>query len=121
MTTTPQAPATAQTTARPLLHRNTPTKTPDELEAAYAQGLLRKETLEHGAYYRGTCRNAELARWHGPAQRFVHWRAKFGQRFLEAIRHPVDEPHFDVFLAVEKVAPEPGQDIDDNEFERFFG
>lgn len=118
--TTDMTPPTAATAAAPLLHRNTPTRTPDELEAAYAAGLLRKEALVHGAYYRGNCRNAQLARWHGPAQRFVHWRVKFGQRFLEAIAHPVDEQHFDVFLAVEAVTPDAAQVIDDEELGRFF-
>jgi hypothetical protein len=94
--------------------------TPSELEQAYALGLLRKDALVHGSYYRGTCRNARLARWHGRAERFVHWREKFGQRFLEAIAHPVDEQRYDVFLAVEATLPAPGQDIDDDAFERFF-
>ena len=94
-----------------------PNPTPEQLDAAYAQGLLRKEQLEDGAYYSGDCRNAQMARWHAAAQVFVHWRSKFGHRYLECIKHPVDEPRYDVFLAEAKA--EPGdQAIPDDEFER---
>jgi len=87
------------------------------LEAAYAAGLLRKEVLQHGAYYSGRCRNASIARWHAGAQRFVHWRTKFGERFLEKIRHPADEPEFDSFR-VRKIVDTPGDDaIPDDLFE----
>ncbi|MEX3984049.1 hypothetical protein AB4Y45_34300 [Paraburkholderia sp. EG287A] len=88
------------------------------MESAYASGLMRKEQLEHGRYYRGRCRNAKVARWHAGAQCFIHWRVKFGSRFLERIKHPVDENYFDVFLVQELV--EPGDDvIPDEKFEQF--
>ncbi|WP_019449315.1 hypothetical protein [Cupriavidus sp. BIS7] len=98
--------------------RNLPPNPSDEaLEAAYAAGLLRKEELQHGAYYGGRCRNASIARWHAGAQRFVHWRTKFGERYLEKIRHPADEPEFDAFLVL-KVVENPGGDtIPDDLFE----
>lgn len=101
-----------------MLHRLPTDPTPEQMDAAYAAGLLRKEHLEHGQYYAGRCRNAKVARWHAGAQCFVHWREKFGSRFLERIKHPVDEKHFDVFLAQELVAP--GEDaIADDRFEQF--
>jgi hypothetical protein len=59
--------------------------------------LIAKADLEHGAYYRGRCRNATLARWDGNRQQFRHWRTKFGDTYLEYIKHPDDETHFDVF------------------------
>lgn len=90
--------------------------TQEQLEAAYAKGLLRKEQLTHGAYYRGHCRNASEARWHAGKQCFVHWRTKFGHRFLETIRHPVDESRYDVFLAEAEVA-QPEHPIPDERFE----
>jgi len=59
---------------------------------------IKKEQLVHGQYYAGRCRNAEIARWDGKYQVFRHWRTKFGQTFLEEIRCPEDEQHFDVFV-----------------------
>jgi hypothetical protein len=58
---------------------------------------LNKAELEHGQYYAGHCRNANVARWNGERQLFIHWRTKFGETFTEEIRHPEDEKHFDVF------------------------
>lgn len=92
--------------------------TQEQLDAAYAGGLLRKEQLEHGRYYAGKCRNARIARWHAGAECFVHWRSKFGARFLERIKHPVDENYFDVFLVTGEA--EPGDEvIPDAQFEQF--
>ncbi len=77
---------------------------------------LAKDQLVHGKYYEGTCRNATLARWNIERNRFFHWRVKFGHHFVEAICHPDDEQHYDVFLANREVeAPElpipfPGED-----------
>lgn len=61
---------------------------------------LPKKYLEHGMYYAGVCRNASIARWNGTKQEFVHWRHKFGHEFVETIKHPEDEQHFDVFYPV---------------------
>lgn len=57
--------------------------------------MLPRAELKAGAYYKGQCRNATVARWTG--DRFVHWRAKFGRRFLEEIFHPDDDNIYDVF------------------------
>jgi hypothetical protein len=101
-----------------MLHRLPQNPSSEQLEAAYAAGLMRKEQLEHGQYYSGRCRNANVARWHAGAQCFVHWRVKFGSRFLERIKHPVDENYFDVFLPTGLV--EPGDNvIPDERFEAF--
>ncbi|WP_137926296.1 hypothetical protein [Cupriavidus sp. 2SB] len=81
-----------------MLNKLTSKPTPETLEAAYGCGLLRRDELQHGVYYRGRCRNASIARWHAGIQRFVHWRTKFGERYLETIRHPADEPEFDAFI-----------------------
>jgi len=97
---------------------NTPLRTDEELEAAYAQGLLRKEELEDGAYYQGLCRNAQVARWHAGAQRFVYERRKFADVFYEAICHPADDRNYDVFRALKLVEPEPGKAMDDERFNR---
>lgn len=57
-----------------------------------------KKDLKHGMYYKGTCRNAEIARWNANEQVFVHWRTKFGCKFLETIKHPDDDDVYDVFV-----------------------
>lgn len=59
---------------------------------------IAKKDLQHGKYYRGRCRNAAEARWNAEKQVFVHWRTKWGDKFLETIKHPEDELHFDVFV-----------------------
>jgi hypothetical protein len=63
---------------------------------------IAKADLEHGAYYVGRCRNASLARWDANKNRFVHWRTKFGHKYLEEICHPEDDKHFDVFVVEKK-------------------
>ena len=64
---------------------------------------IAKADLEHGAYYAGRCRNANEARWNADIQQFVHWRTKFGHKFLEEICHPEDDKVFDVFVVEHKV------------------
>ena len=59
---------------------------------------IAKKDLQHGKYYRGRCRNADEARWNAEKQVFVHWRTKWGDRFLETIKHPEDELRYDVFV-----------------------
>lgn len=62
---------------------------------------LSKDSLIAGEYYIGFCRNARIARWDGT--QFWHWRQKFSSRFVESIKHPDDEPFFDVFQPVSMV------------------
>ena len=64
---------------------------------------IRKKDLIHGAYYKGRSRNASEARWDGDRNVFVHWRYKFGETFLDELRHPEDEQVYDVFVAYEKI------------------
>ena len=63
---------------------------------------IAKAELEHGAYYVGRCRNATEARGDANKNRFVHWRTKFGHKYLEEICHPEDDKHFDVFVVEKK-------------------
>lgn len=63
----------------------------------YPNGKILKRDLKHGAYYKGNCRNADLARWNDTKQKFVYWRHKYGLRFLEEICHPEDDHVYDVF------------------------
>jgi hypothetical protein len=66
---------------------------------------LSKSLLKDGAYYKGCCRNATVARWNEAEQRFYHWREKFGNIFIETIKYPTDEeePWWDVFFVVEEL------------------
>ena len=60
--------------------------------------------LVDGAYYVGRCRNATIARWSAARGCFFHWRQKFDRIFVEEIKHPVDDDHFDVFRVVRELA-----------------
>ena len=64
---------------------------------------IAKKDLEHGSYYKGRCRNANEARWNADKNKFVHWRTKFNNTYLEEIRHPEDDKLFDVFVVEEKI------------------
>lgn len=67
--------------------------------------LIPKSELRHGAYYRGSCRNATIARWNAEKQLFYHWRTKWGLIFLETIKHRDDDDRYDVFDAFEEIPP----------------
>jgi hypothetical protein len=67
--------------------------------------IIKKENLIHGAYYRGKCRNADVARWDGTNECFWHWRYKFGL-FTEQIKCPEDDDYYDVFVAERMLATE---------------
>lgn len=62
---------------------------------------IQKTDLQTGAYYKGECRNATVARWDGTA--FRHRRFKFGGWFIETIRCPEDDQRYDTFHAAEKI------------------
>jgi hypothetical protein len=62
---------------------------------------IKKEDLIKGAYYKGVCRNATVARWDG--EKFHHWRTKFNIKFLETINCPEDDDIFDVFVTERKL------------------
>lgn len=71
-----------------------------------------RKDLIHGAYYKGRCRNASVARWDNTCGVFIHWRTKFGDRFLEEIRHPQDENRYDVFIVEEELKDYPLTETD---------
>jgi hypothetical protein len=82
-----------------------PNSTKDLVERQTAPKLHKTE-LVHGAYYRGQCRNATVARWNGEKQKFIHFRTKFGNVFLEEICCPEDDQVWDVFYAEEVIEPQ---------------
>lgn len=65
--------------------------------------ILPKTVLVDGAYYIGRCRNATVARWSAARECFFHWRQKFDRIFVEEIKHPIDDNHFDVFRVVREL------------------
>lgn len=83
------------------------------LEEIYAMGLLRKENLEHGLYYFGTCRNAVVARWSARTSLFYYIRSKFGTRYEEAIPHPEDQDGYDIFTPIAAVDPNPEETVNE--------
>ena len=80
-------------------------------DADKRDACVQKVDLVDGAYYRGQCRNAGVARWFAAQDRFTYWRNKFGCRFIEDIMHPDDDQVYDVFYAYEKIG-EPVADKD---------
>lgn len=68
--------------------------------------LMPKKDMEHGAYYKGKCRNASVARWNAEKERFYYTRTKFSFVFTESIKHEEDfplEPGIDCFNPEEKL------------------
>lgn len=57
--------------------------------------------LEKGSFYRGECRNSNVAYWNGI--KFLYIRTKFGSEFIEEINHPKDDNGFDLFIPYQKI------------------
>lgn len=78
-----------------------PPKDTQDRTPYYEAGVIKKEDLEDGAYYWGTCRNASIARWDG--KEFWYIRQKFGSTFAESINHLEDDNGYDLFIPLKKV------------------
>lgn len=76
---------------------------PEEMEAAYAQGMIRKSDLKDGALYKGNCRNTSEAIWNAEKNAFTYQRTKFGSTFPEDIHHPEDDDGCDIFTPYEEI------------------
>lgn len=67
--------------------------------------MIEKQNLKHGAYYKGVCKNAEVARWNSTKGVFVLW----GKNKLESCSHPQDDiddvfrPDFELLVAIEEI------------------
>jgi hypothetical protein len=72
-----------------------------DVEAAVAEGMLRKDQLVPGTAYVGACRNASVARWTG--HEFIYLRRKFGMQFEDVVNHPEDDDGHDIFVPVAPV------------------
>jgi len=77
--------------------------TKEELEKAYSEGMIKKSNLVNEAHYLGTCRNSYVAKWISKDNCFYYMRTKFGDTFIESIKHPEDDDRFDFFIPMEKI------------------
>lgn len=77
--------------------------TPEALAKAVELGMIPKDQLKDGTYYKGSCRNARIAMWDERQNCFHHLRSKFGSVFAETIPHPENDAGFDVFIPLVEV------------------
>lgn len=72
-------------------------------EEIYNKGILCKKDLIVGKYYKGKCRNANVARWNG--NNFTYMRTKFNWCYPEDINHPNDDDGYDLFIPLYETTP----------------
>lgn len=76
----------------------------------YSKGVIPKSKLIKNKYYKGKCRNATVALWNG--YEFVYMRNKFGETYVETIKHPEDDDNYDLFIPIEEESnPEEHEQI----------
>lgn len=76
------------------------------LQDYYDAGVIRKEDLVDGAYYRGICRNASVVKWDAKNNCFWYVRYKWGSSFKEDINHMADDNGYDLFIPFVKLNDE---------------
>ena len=70
----------------------------------YDEEGVKKADLVNGAYYRGHCRNASIARWNADLNQFYYIRTKFGSSFVETLPGPEDtHDGMDFFMPLELI------------------
>jgi hypothetical protein len=83
--------------------------------------IIATADLVDGRYYRGTCRNTEVARWCQLTEsigKFLYVRRKFGETYVDEIFHPENEKKMDAFYPVEETTPTEEQQVSDAEMQR---
>jgi hypothetical protein len=83
--------------------------------------IIATADLIDGHYYRGTCRNAEVARWCQLTEaigKFLYVRRKFGESYIDEIFHPENEKRMDAFYPVEETTPTEDQQVPDESMQR---
>jgi len=99
------------------MHKELPVHRPEwktprpDLTPFYEQGLVRKEDLQHGAYYLGSCKHSAVARWHATDRLFFYVTRRFGGEAEEGIPHPADDCGEDVFVALTTTNPTLNQRV----------
>lgn len=79
--------------------------TKDTLEKAYKAGMLKKEQLVSGNYYKGYHRIADVARWSAVSNSFWYVRHKFRDTYVEDAEHPEDDKGYSNFLPIGDTEP----------------
>ena len=74
-----------------------------DVDDYYKLGVLKKDDLVDGAYYFGTCRNADIAKWDAKGNCFWYMRYKVGLAFSEKINHISDDNKFDLFVPFQRI------------------
>lgn len=64
-------------------------------------GAIPKDKLEIGCYYKGACRNTDIAMWTG--NKFQYERTKYGCKYNETINHFQDDDGYDLFVPLYKI------------------
>lgn len=75
--------------------------TNEDLEAAYSQGMLKKEDLKDGEWYLGDSRAGRYGMWHGTDNCFYVTKSSMGMKFGEALNHPADDNGYALFSPIE--------------------
>jgi len=70
---------------------------------------IKEEMLITDHYYAGFCRNAKIAKWDG--KKFLYWREKFGNTFIEEIDYWTPEGEYDEFIPVIQIGPKLPKEI----------
>jgi len=70
---------------------------PDDIAGNHPEMPVLRMPFVDGAYYRGVCRNARIARYVAAANRFVYMREKLGTVYPESIGHAENDDGFDLF------------------------
>ena len=64
----------------------------------YKKGIVPKKDLVKNTYYKGKCRNSNIALWNG--FEFVYMRYKHGTYIIDTINHLEDDNGFDLFIPI---------------------
>lgn len=67
-------------------------------------GFIPLQNLKDKTFYKGSCRNAEIAYWLTETQKFYYMRSKFGSEFIEDIEALENDNGFDVFVPHEETS-----------------
>ena len=82
----------------------------EELEQAYQDGMLRKEQLQDGVYYKGISRNTKIAKWSSKDNCFFYID-EIG--CIENVCHPEDDNSYDLFIPISKTEPNDDEKLED--------
>lgn len=79
--------------------------TPFYLEQLHRLGMIPHSELQHGQWYIGDNRNAQIAKWNAQEEHFYLLRYKWGYRW-ETARHPQNDDGFALFTPIRLATPQ---------------